>query len=144
MGVPPCRFEYQAADCSPPSGAVPNGKHGGFDSAAPARQAACMLLWAGLVLIVIGAACFAIDRRAAHYLYDHESARFERFLENTTHWAKASHWLIGAVVALGAAQAVLALWGERSDARAVSDYALAFIVCLGAGSAILHGMKLVV
>jgi membrane-associated phospholipid phosphatase len=103
-----------------------------------------MLLWAGLVLIVIGAACFAVDRRAAHYLYDHESAPFERFLENTTHWAKASHWLIAAVIALAAAQGVLALWGERADARAASDYALAFIVCLGAGSAILHGMKLVV
>jgi membrane-associated phospholipid phosphatase len=103
-----------------------------------------MLLWAGLVLIVIGAACFAVDRQAAHYLYDHESARFERFLENTTHWAKASHWLIAAVIALAAAQGALALWGERGDARAASDYALAFIACLGAGSAVLHGMKLVV
>ncbi len=103
-----------------------------------------MLLWAGLVFIVLGAGCLPFDRRAAHYLYDHESAAFERFLERTTHLAKAAHWLVAAVLAYGAAQGVLALWGERADARAVSNYALAFIVCLGAGSAILHGMKLVV
>ncbi|HXC53864.1 MAG TPA: phosphatase PAP2 family protein [Rhizomicrobium sp.] len=103
-----------------------------------------MLLWAGLILIVLGAACLPIDRRAAHYLYDHESAPLERFLENTTHWAKAAHWLVAALVALGGAQAALALWGEEADARRASNYALAFIACLAAGSAILHGMKLVV
>jgi len=103
-----------------------------------------MLLWAGVLLIVIGAACLPIDRRAAHYLYDHESAPFERFLENTTHWAKASHWLVAAVAALAMAQAVLAVKGEVPEARDASRYALAFIVCLGVGSAILHSMKLIV
>jgi membrane-associated phospholipid phosphatase len=103
-----------------------------------------MLLWAGVLLIVVGAACLSIDRRAAHYFYDHESARFERFLENTTHWAKASHWLIAALAAIAVAQAILMLWGEVPDARRASSFALAFIVCLAAGSAILHGMKLVV
>ncbi|MEI9885122.1 MAG: phosphatase PAP2 family protein [Rhizomicrobium sp.] len=103
-----------------------------------------MLLWAGVILILLGAACLPIDRRAAHYLYDHESAAFENFLEYTTHWAKAAHWLVAALAALGIAQAGLAIWGEAWDWRLASDTSLAFIVCLGTGSAILHGMKLVV
>jgi membrane-associated phospholipid phosphatase len=103
-----------------------------------------LLLWAGLLLLIAGAGCLPFDRRAAHYLYDHESEAFDRFLERTTHLAKAAHWLVAATLAYGAAQAVLAYGGERSDARAVSNYALAFIACLLAGSAILHGMKLVV
>ncbi len=103
-----------------------------------------MLLWAGVILILLGAACFPFDRRAAHYLYDHESAGFENFLEYTTHWAKAAHWLAAAFVALGIAQAGLGIWGEAWDWRLASDTSLAFIACLGFGSAILHGMKLVV
>ncbi|MEJ0026169.1 MAG: phosphatase PAP2 family protein [Rhizomicrobium sp.] len=103
-----------------------------------------MLLWAGVFLIVLGFGCLPFDRRAAHILYDQESARFERFLEATTHWAKAAHWLVAALVALAAAQAGLALWGENESLREASNDAWAFIVCLGAGSAILHSMKLVV
>jgi membrane-associated phospholipid phosphatase len=103
-----------------------------------------MLLWAGVFFLVLGVACLPIDRRAAHYFYDHESARFERFLESTTHWAKASHWLIAALAAISIAQTILAIQGEVADARRASTYALAFIVCLGAGSAVLHSMKLVV
>jgi membrane-associated phospholipid phosphatase len=103
-----------------------------------------MLLWAGVFLIVLGAACLPIDRRAAHILYDHESARLERFLENTTHWAKAAHWLVAALVALAVAQIGLALRGDPDTFGRMSNYAWAFIVCLGTGSAVLHGMKLVV
>lgn len=103
-----------------------------------------MLLWAGLVFLLVGAACLAIDRRAAHYIYDHESAAFERFLERTTHFAKAAHWLVAAALAYGAAQVVLAGHGEAPLPRQVSNYALAFIACLIAGSVVLHGMKLVV
>ncbi len=103
-----------------------------------------MLLWAGVILIVIGAACLPIDRRAAHYLYDHESAAFERFLEKTTHLAKAAHWLVASTIAFGAAQAMLAFGGAHAGARLVSDYAMAFIACLTLGSVILHGTKLIV
>jgi membrane-associated phospholipid phosphatase len=103
-----------------------------------------MLLWAGVFFIVLGVACFPIDRRAAHALYDHESAGFERFLGRTTHWAKAAHWLIAAVLALGIAQMGLTFWGEDDGFRRMSTYAWAFIVCLGVGSAVLHGMKLVI
>ena len=103
-----------------------------------------MLLWAGVFLMAIGAACLPLDRRVAHALYDHESEAFEQFLERTTHWAKAAHWLVAAIVAFTAAQAILAIWGEQADVRLASNCALAFIACLGAGSVILHGMKLIV
>jgi membrane-associated phospholipid phosphatase len=103
-----------------------------------------MLLWAGVLLLVIGAACLPFDRRVAHALYDHESAAFEQFLERTTHWAKAAHWLAAAIIAIAAAQAALAIWGERPDLRLASNCAIAFVACLAAGSIILHGMKLVV
>ncbi len=103
-----------------------------------------MLLWAGVFLLVIGAGCLPIDRIAAHAFYDHESVAFEQFLERTTHWAKAAHWLVAAVIALVAAQAGLAIWGERVDFRLAANCSLALIACLAAGSAILHGIKLIV
>jgi membrane-associated phospholipid phosphatase len=103
-----------------------------------------MLLWAGVLLILIGVACLPIDRRAAHLIYDHESAAFERFLQRTTHFAKAAHWLVAAIVAYAIAQVVLTFREGNSIARLVSDLALAFIVCLAVGSIILHGMKLII
>ena len=103
-----------------------------------------LLLWAGVILIVLGAACFPIDRWAAHTIYDHESERLERFLENTTHWAKAGHWLVAAIVAYGISVLILTFGGPVEAAHEAAQYSQAFIVCLGVGSAILHGMKLVV
>ncbi|HEY4939796.1 MAG TPA: phosphatase PAP2 family protein [Rhizomicrobium sp.] len=103
-----------------------------------------MLLWAGLILIAIGAASLPFDRRAAHYFYDHESAGFERFLERTTHLAKAAHWLIAATIVFAAAQLELAYGRDIGWVREALTYATAFGVCLGIGSAILHGIKLVV
>lgn len=103
-----------------------------------------MLLWAGVLLIVIGFACFPIDRRAAHAIYDHESAAFENFLERTTHWAKAAHWLIAATIALAVSHIILAVVPGQPDAMRAAEYSFAFGTCLGVGSAILHGMKLVV
>lgn len=103
-----------------------------------------MLLWAGVFLIVLGAACLPFDRQAAQALYEHESARFENFLESTTHWAKAAHWLVAAVFALAVSRIGLMVWGENASLREAATDAWAFIVCLGAGSAILHGLKLVV
>ena len=103
-----------------------------------------MLLWAGILLLVIGAACLPIDRGAAHTIYDHESAGFEQFLERTTHWAKAAHWLIASLISLAAAQAGLAIWGEQPDFRLASNCSLAFIASLAAGSIVLHGLKLII
>ena len=102
-----------------------------------------MLLWAGILLIVLGAGCIAIDRRATHYFYDHVGARLHRFLLNTTHLAKAAHWLIAAVLAFAASWAWLRWAGEDTTARLVWTCAAAFILSLSFGSAILHGIKLV-
>lgn len=87
-----------------------------------------MLLWAGFVLILVGVACIGFDRWSSHLLYDRVSRRFWRFLDATTHLAKASHWLIGAAVLYAITR---------------SPYALAFLVSLVAGSAVLHVVKLV-
>ena len=59
-----------------------------------------MLLWAGIAFIIAGIASIGIDRQASHYLYDHVSARLWHFLNSITHLAKASHWLIAAIVVL--------------------------------------------
>ena len=103
-----------------------------------------MLLWAGLILIAIGAASLPFDRRAAHYLYDHESAAFDRFLEGTTHLAKAAHWLVAATIVFVAARLELAFGRDILWVREALTYATAFGISLLFGSAILHGIKLVV
>ncbi len=102
-----------------------------------------MLLWAGIFLIALGLACVAIDRRAVHFIYDHVSLRLHRFLEATTHLAKAAHWLIADCVALVTTWAWLRWIGENATIRMAEQCALAFIGSLALGSVILHGIKLV-
>jgi membrane-associated phospholipid phosphatase len=87
-----------------------------------------MLFWAGTVLIVLGVASIAFDRRSSHWLYDRVGRGFWRFLDSTTHLAKASHWLIAAGLLYAFTR---------------SPYALAFLASLVAGSIALHAIKLV-
>lgn len=87
-----------------------------------------MLLWAGIILIAAGLACIGFDRWSSRAIYDHVSLGFWKFLDATTHWAKASHWLIVAIV--------LYLFTK-------SSYAQAFIASLLGGSVVLHTIKLV-
>jgi membrane-associated phospholipid phosphatase len=87
-----------------------------------------MLFWAGLVLILIGIVSIGFDRWSSHLLYGRVSRTFWRFLDATTHLAKASHWLILAAIAYAFTR---------------SPYALAFLLSLIAGSAVLHVIKLV-
>jgi membrane-associated phospholipid phosphatase len=101
-----------------------------------------MFLWSGIALIVIGIGCFAIDRKAAHYLYDAGGANFHRFLNNTTHAAKAGHWLAASIIALIAANIAL-IWHENPTLELVRQCSLAFIAALAVGSLILHAIKLV-
>jgi membrane-associated phospholipid phosphatase len=102
-----------------------------------------MLLWAGIGLILLGLACVAIDRRAVHFIYDHVNARFHNFLNATTHLAKAAHWLLAAVVVYGLAWLWLQYGQAPGAVKLAFQCALAFILSLGAGSAVLHGTKLV-
>src|SRR4051812_1492234 len=67
------------------------------DSGNAARHPRPMLLWAGFVSILLGILALAIDRRLAHFIYDHVSARAHKALDSITHYAKAAHWLAAAV-----------------------------------------------
>ena len=100
-----------------------------------------MLLWAGVLLIIAGIACLAIDRRAAHYFYDHINEPFFRFLDRTTHWAKGTHWLSAAVVAYLSSQFAMHFRADDPILHTISKASLAFIACLAAGSAVLHIVK---
>ena len=73
-----------------------------------------MLFKIGFVLILLGLAALWIDRRAAHFIYDHVNARAHKFLDSITHYAKAGHWLAVAVLALvGTALVGLMMAGRR-------------------------------
>jgi len=101
------------------------------------------LLWAGLFFIVLGVACVAIDRRAVHFLYDRVSLSFHNFLNATTHYAKAAHWLAFAALTCGVCYELIAAGDRHVAVRLAFQYALSFIISLGAGSAVLHSVKLV-
>jgi membrane-associated phospholipid phosphatase len=101
-----------------------------------------MFLLLGLSLIVIGIGCLTIDRQAAHFFYDAGSHGFHRFLDATTHWAKAGHWLAAAVVSLIIVNIAL-FWTDNPVLDLITQCSLAFIACLAFGSIILHGIKLV-
>lgn len=105
-----------------------------------------VLLWAGLCFLFVGFCCVAIDRRAVHFFYDHVSLGFHRFLNRTTHLAKAAHWLTVAVVAV----AVSWFWLRASQhsgqniavVQRAFESALAFILALGLGTIVIHAAKL--
>lgn len=103
-----------------------------------------MLLWAGLIFIALGMACLAIDRRAVHVIYDRVDVRFHRFLDSTTHFAKAAHWLVAAIIIYVVSWAWLRFTGPDPLAKLALQCALAFIISLGAGSALLHATKLII
>jgi undecaprenyl-diphosphatase len=101
-----------------------------------------MLLWVGIAFLIASIASFGIDRRASHYLYDNISARQWRLLDSITHLAKASHWLIAAVLVLIATQWAKEHWGPSPGLEIASQCAVAFIASLAIGSLILHTIKL--
>jgi membrane-associated phospholipid phosphatase len=102
-----------------------------------------LLLWAGLFFIALGIGCVAVDRQAVHFIYDHVGLRFHKFLNATTHSAKAAHWLAAAVVVYGVTWLMLAKGDTSAQLRLAFQCALAFILSLGAGSAFIHTIKLV-
>jgi membrane-associated phospholipid phosphatase len=101
-----------------------------------------MLLWAGIAFIAVGLACLAIDRRASHFLYDNLNVRQWKFLDSITHLAKASHWLIAAILVLLGTRWAMAHWRPSTDLTLASQCAAAFIASLAVGSMILHTIKL--
>jgi membrane-associated phospholipid phosphatase len=101
-----------------------------------------MLLWAGIAFIAAGIASIAIDRQASHYLYDHVNSRQWWLLDSITHLAKASHWLIAAILVLIGTRWATAHWGPSDNLALASQCAVAFIASLAIGSMILHTIKL--
>jgi membrane-associated phospholipid phosphatase len=102
-----------------------------------------MLLWAGLILIVLGSAALAVDRRIAHFMYDHVSAAAHKRLDSITHAAKAGHWLGAAVLALMGAGLARHFGMAGPELTMLVTYSIAFIGSLTVGSAVLHVIKLV-
>ncbi|MGB8601810.1 MAG: phosphatase PAP2 family protein [Rhizomicrobium sp.] len=101
-----------------------------------------MLLWAGILLIIAGLGCMRIDRRAAHYFYDHIGGSLLKFLRRTTHLAKAAHWLTVSVLIYLAAAAVLRWHGPSQMLQLARDHAAAYILGLALGTLIAHTIKL--
>jgi membrane-associated phospholipid phosphatase len=102
-----------------------------------------MLLWAGFISILVGVLALAIDRRLAHLIYDHVSARAHKALDSITHYAKAAHWLAAAILALIVAAGMRHYSVLEEEATMLVNYSLAFIASLTMGSAVLHVIKLV-
>ncbi|HEY2837454.1 MAG TPA: phosphatase PAP2 family protein [Rhizomicrobium sp.] len=102
-----------------------------------------MLIVTGFVLIGLGLAALLIDRQAAHFIYDHVNARAHKFLDGITHYAKAGHWLLVAVLALIGAALARHFGARGGDLELLITYSLAFIASLTVGSAVLHVIKLV-
>jgi membrane-associated phospholipid phosphatase len=102
-----------------------------------------MLIYAGLILIVLGLGALFIDRALAHFIYDHVNARAHKFLDSITHYAKAGHWLAAAILALAGAGLARHFGAKGRDLPLLINYSLAFIASLTVGSAILHVIKLV-
>ena len=102
-----------------------------------------MLFVTGFVLILLGLAALLVDRRAAHFIYDHVNARAHKFLDGITHYAKAGHWLAAAVLALVGTALARHFGARGADLELVITYSLAFIASLTLGSAVLHAIKLV-
>ncbi len=101
-----------------------------------------MLLWAGWILIALGIAALPLDRRIAHFFYDHISQANHRWLNGVTHAAKAGHWLGAAILALVAAAVARQLDLHDPKLDMLANYSLAFIASLTVGSAVLHMIKL--
>jgi membrane-associated phospholipid phosphatase len=101
------------------------------------------LLWSGLFFLVLGFSCLVIDRRAVHVIYDRVPLAFHNLLMATTHLAKAAHWLAAAVLAYLVSWTLLKTGSAGAAVKLVFQCALAFILALGAGSAVTHTIKLV-
>jgi membrane-associated phospholipid phosphatase len=102
---------------------------------------AAMLLWAGSIFLIMGAACLVIDRASAHFFYEHVIDGFFRFADRTTHLAKGSHWLTAAIVVYLAAETGMHFRSGNPGLHIAAKTSLAFLACLTAGSAVLHIVK---
>jgi membrane-associated phospholipid phosphatase len=102
-----------------------------------------MFLWFGVFLLVLGCASFAVDRRAAHVFHDGIDHAWTTRVHRTTDWAKGGLWLVVSCAVFLATFAWQWLFGPNPAVQHAQTAALAFLVSLAIGSAILHVMKIV-
>jgi membrane-associated phospholipid phosphatase len=102
-----------------------------------------MLLWFGFSLLAAGCACFAVDRRAAHFFHDHIHQRWASIIHRTTDWAKGAHWLQITAVVLAGSWLVQHFFGANALLLLAERTSLAFIVSLTIGSIVLHSTKII-
>ncbi|MGH6889139.1 MAG: phosphatase PAP2 family protein [Rhizomicrobium sp.] len=98
-------------------------------------------MWAGIALIVLGMASFAIDRRAVHLFHAAVNRPFERALHAATDWAKGGLWLAAALFALLVSWAWQQTLGPGQAAARLMQVSEAFLASLAAASIILHTIK---
>jgi len=100
-----------------------------------------MLIGFGLCLLGLGFASLFVDRRAAHFFYDHIREPLFVFMDRTTHWAKGGYWLAAAVVGYVGSQVAMHFMGSRAWLHSVAKDSLSFLACLAAASLVLHIVK---
>ncbi|MBV9571699.1 MAG: phosphatase PAP2 family protein [Alphaproteobacteria bacterium] len=103
-----------------------------------------MLLWAGLLLLALGFAAFAVDRRATHLFHDRISSRLFHHIRMTTDYAKGARWLILSITLIALSWCARKIWGDISLLVRVFRASLGFLACLAVASGVLHSIKLVV
>ncbi|HEY1612920.1 MAG TPA: phosphatase PAP2 family protein [Rhizomicrobium sp.] len=101
-----------------------------------------MLLWTGFALIVLGLACLAIDRRAAHWFHAAVHRPLERVLHASTDWAKGAHWLLAASLSYGFGRFLAWRLGDSPLIETLVETSLAFLASLAGASLILHAIKI--
>jgi len=103
-----------------------------------------MLLWAGLLSLLIGVGCFAVDRRAAHVFHDRIPQRWFRRIRLTTDYAKGARWLTLCLVVIVLSWLAIRFMGPDPLLVRIYRTALAYLACLAIGSAVLHALKIVI
>lgn len=103
-----------------------------------------MLLWVGFLLLGLGFAAFAVDRRATHFFHDRISSRLFHRIRMTTDYAKGARWLILSIVLIAVSWGARKIWGDLPLLVRAFHASLGFLACLAVASATLHSIKLVV
>ena len=102
-----------------------------------------MLLWAALVLAILGSLSVFADIRVAEYFRTHLVGGARRRVRKVTDVAKGAAWLVIAFLIYGGVQIWMATSGETPLTRYASDLALALLASMLVASAFLHTIKLV-
>lgn len=102
-----------------------------------------MLLWAALVLAILGSLSIVADVRVAEYFRTHLVGGARRRVRKVTDVAKGAVWLVIAFLVYAGVHVWMATSSETPATRYASDLAVALLVSMVFASAILHTIKLI-